>query len=201
VGDYIPDALNPRAESADLTGRMEVRGTERAALRACWWAAGLLLAVFALQAATGLADEAVTGVFQDYLYNGLLFAGAGFCIWRALAFREERGAWLAMGAGIASWTAADVVWTVTYADDTSAPYPSVADGLWLAYCPAACAGRPERHPPGAGHGPRVDAGRREADQVRGAPGPCRGTEGPGPKRARLKGSDRLSGGGLDLRRG
>jgi two-component system cell cycle response regulator len=117
---------------------MEVRGTHRAALRACWSTAGLLLAVFALQTGTGLAGESVTAAFQDYLYNGLLFAGAGFCIWRALAIREERAAWLVMGAGIASWTAADVVWTAVYADDPSAPYPSVADGLWLAYYPAAC---------------------------------------------------------------
>jgi two-component system, cell cycle response regulator len=117
---------------------MEVSGTQRTALRACWWVAALLLAAFALQMATGLAGEAVTAAFQDYLYNGLLFAGAGFCLWRAAAFREERVAWLVMGLGIATWTAADVVWTVAYADDPNAPYPSVADGLWLVYYPAAC---------------------------------------------------------------
>jgi two-component system, cell cycle response regulator len=117
---------------------MEVSGTQRTALRACWWVAGVLLAAFALQMGTGLAGEAVTAAFQDYLYNGLLLAGAGFCFWRAVAFREERAAWLVMGVGIATWTAADVVWTVAYADDPNAPYPSIADGLWLMYYPAAC---------------------------------------------------------------
>jgi two-component system, cell cycle response regulator len=117
---------------------MEVSGIQRTALRACWWAAAMLLAVFALQAGTGLAGEAVTVAFQDYLYNGLLFAGAGFCLWRAAAFRHERAAWLVMGAGIATWSGADVLWTVLYADDPSAPYPSIADGLWLMYYPAAC---------------------------------------------------------------
>jgi two-component system cell cycle response regulator len=137
VGDYNPAALNLRAGSADLN-TMEVSGTQRTALRACWWVAAVALAAFALQTGTGLAGEAVTAAFQDYLYNGLLFAGAGFCLWRAAAFREERAAWLVMGAGIATWTAADVVWTVVYSGDPSAPYPSVADGLWLLYYPAAC---------------------------------------------------------------
>jgi two-component system, cell cycle response regulator len=117
---------------------MEVSGTQRTALRACWWVAAVLLAAFALQMGTGLAGEAVTAAFQDYLYNGLLLAGAGFCLWRAVAFREERAAWLVMGVGIATWTAADVVWTVAYADDPNAPYPSIADALWLLYYPAAC---------------------------------------------------------------
>src|ERR671914_1421642 len=117
---------------------MEVSGTQRTALRACWWVAAVLLAAFALQMGTGLAGEAVTAAFQDYLYNGLLLAGAGFCLWRAAAFREERAAWLVMGVGIATWTAADVVWTVAYADDPNAPYPSIADALWLLYYPAAC---------------------------------------------------------------
>jgi two-component system cell cycle response regulator len=135
VGDYNPAALKFRAESADLD-RME--GFQRMALRGCWWAAALLLAAFALQAGTGLAGESVTGLFQDYVYNALLFAGAGFCLWRAAAIRAERAAWLVMGAGIATWTAADVVWTVVYSDDPNAPYPSVADALWLVYYPAAC---------------------------------------------------------------
>jgi diguanylate cyclase (GGDEF)-like protein len=138
VRDYIPEGLNFRAGRADLIP-MVVRGTQRALLRACWWAAAVLMAAFVLQAATGLAGEAVTAAFQDYVYNALLLAGAGFCLWRAAAFREERLAWLVMGAGIVAWTAADVYWTAIYADDPAPPYPSFSDALWLAYYPAACA--------------------------------------------------------------
>jgi diguanylate cyclase (GGDEF)-like protein len=43
-----------------------------------------------------------------------------------------------MTAGLASWTAADIVWTVVWADDPNAPYPSLADGLWLAFYPISC---------------------------------------------------------------
>jgi two-component system, cell cycle response regulator len=107
-------------------------------LRVCWYGAAVLLAAFVLQAATGVAGEGATGFFQDYVYNALLLAGAGFCLWRAAAFREERVAWLVMGAGIVAWTGADVLWTTVYAHDASPPYPSMADGLWLLYYPAAC---------------------------------------------------------------
>jgi two-component system, cell cycle response regulator len=97
------------------------------------------MAMFVLQAATGLGGDAASQVFQDYVYNALLLAGGAFCLWRAVAIREERLAWLLMGAGIVAWTGADVLWTTVYGDDASPPYPSLADGLWLLYYPAACA--------------------------------------------------------------
>ena len=66
----------------------------------------------------------------------LLFAGAGFCLWRAVAIPRERLAWLVIGLAIVSWTAADIVWTAFYANDPNAPYPSIADALWLIWYPA-----------------------------------------------------------------
>jgi diguanylate cyclase (GGDEF)-like protein len=96
------------------------------------------MAVYVLQVATGLAGDAVTAVLQDYLYNALLLAGAGFCLWRVAAVREERLPWLVMGLGIVAWTGADIFWTAAYAEDPNAPYPSISDGLWLVYYPAAC---------------------------------------------------------------
>jgi two-component system, cell cycle response regulator len=118
---------------------MAPAGTQGVLLRICWYGAAVLMAAFVLQAATGVAGDGATGLFQDYVYNALLFAGAGFCLWRAAAFREERLAWLIMGAGTVAWTGADVLWTAVYADEASAPYPSLSDGLWLVYYPAACA--------------------------------------------------------------
>jgi diguanylate cyclase (GGDEF)-like protein len=41
-----------------------------------------------------------------------------------------------VGLAIVSWTAADILWTAVYADDPNAPYPSIADALWLAWYPA-----------------------------------------------------------------
>jgi two-component system, cell cycle response regulator len=118
---------------------MEVSKTQRTALRVCWSVAAVLMAILAVQFGTGAAGDELTAFFQDTLYNGLLFVGAGFCLWRAVAIREERLAWAVIGCGIVAWTAVDgVVWTVAYANDPNAPYPSWADLLWLAYYPAAC---------------------------------------------------------------
>jgi two-component system, cell cycle response regulator len=115
---------------------MEVSRPQRLALRVCWCVAALLMAVFTLQVATGAAGPGTTKAFMDYVYNFLLFAGAGFCLWRAAAVREERLQWLIVGVAIVSWTAADIFWTAVYADDPNAPYPSIADALWLVWYPA-----------------------------------------------------------------
>src|SRR5215210_2973153 len=101
---------------------MAASGSHGAVLKAGGWTAAALMTVFALQVGTDLAGEGVTAAFQDYLYNALLFTGAAFCLWRAAVVKEERLAWTIMGAGIVSWTAADIVWTVLYADDPNAPY-------------------------------------------------------------------------------
>jgi diguanylate cyclase (GGDEF)-like protein len=116
--------------------RMEVSAPQRTALRICWCVAAVLMAIFTLQVATSAAGPGVTKAFMDYLYNFLLFAGAGFCLWRAVAVREERLPWLVVGFAIVSWTAADIFWTAVYADDPNAPYPSIADALWLTWYPA-----------------------------------------------------------------
>ena len=105
-------------------------------LKACGWTAAALLALFAIQVGTGVLGAGVTAVLEDYLYNALLFAGAGFCLWRAAAVSDERLAWTVMGAAIAVWTAGDILWTALWASDPNAPYPSVSDALWLAWYPA-----------------------------------------------------------------
>jgi diguanylate cyclase (GGDEF)-like protein len=107
---------------------------QRLALRIAWCGVGLLMAFYTLEVSVGLVG--VTDFAQDYLYNGLLFAGAGFCLWRVAVVREERLPWLVLGLAVVSWTAADIVWTAAYADDPNAPYPSIADALWLAWYPA-----------------------------------------------------------------
>lgn len=103
---------------------------------ACGWTAAALLALFAIQVETGVLGPGVTAALEDYLYNALLLAGAGFCLWRAAAVNEERLAWTVMGAAIAVWTAGNILWTALWASDPNAPYPSVSDALWLAWYPA-----------------------------------------------------------------
>jgi diguanylate cyclase (GGDEF)-like protein len=115
---------------------MKALGTQRTMLHVCWYTAAIVMALYALQVATGVGGPGLTGVLQDYAYNGLLLTGAAFCIWRGVAIREERLAWLVMGAGIVVWTAADIIWTALWATDPNAPYPSISDALWIAWYPA-----------------------------------------------------------------
>jgi hypothetical protein len=42
-------------------------GTQRVLLRVCWYAAAALMAAFVLQAATGVAGDGASSVFQDYV--------------------------------------------------------------------------------------------------------------------------------------
>ena len=56
---------------------------------------------------------------------------------RGLRVREERLAWLVLGAAMLCWSGGFVYWTIFIVRDPSPPYPSPADALWLAYYPAA----------------------------------------------------------------
>jgi hypothetical protein len=51
--------------------------------------------------------------------------------------REERGAWIAIGAGILAWGAAEVYWTAAILNDPTPPYPSPADVGYLLFYPLA----------------------------------------------------------------
>jgi diguanylate cyclase (GGDEF)-like protein len=70
-----------------------------------------------------------------WLYNGVLFAGAAVCFLRAASAREVRGAWLAFGAGLTSWSVADTYWTVAFENAKHVPYPSLADLGYLLAIP------------------------------------------------------------------
>jgi two-component system cell cycle response regulator len=119
---------------------MELSRIQRYALRISWGVAALLAVGLGVQFATGVGGDDLTRVLLDYMYNGLLLLGAGFCLWRAVAIAHERAAWLIIAVGLVSWTAADIVWTAVWAEDPNAPYPSIADALWLAWYPASFAG-------------------------------------------------------------
>jgi diguanylate cyclase (GGDEF)-like protein len=98
------------------------------------------LAAHALHAAFGVGGARLDGFFDEWVYNGLIgFAGLT-CASRAIFRRAERAAWSAFALALCLWSAADISWTALYANDATPPYPSLSDGLWLAFYPAAYAG-------------------------------------------------------------
>jgi diguanylate cyclase (GGDEF)-like protein len=114
---------------------MEVTRSQRTALRICWSVLAAVWLGYFIQIATGVLGDAVTMFCQDYVYNALLFAGALLCVWRVIAIPQDRLPWGLMAFAIVSWSAADIFWTAVYADDPNAPYPSIADALWLVFYP------------------------------------------------------------------
>jgi len=123
---------------------MEAGEGRRAVMRAAWayWAAvALVLAVFALQAVVPLTSAAVRAeVFDGWLYSGLLVAASLGTVARGVLLRQDRLAWLLIGAGCVAWTAGDLYWWRVLSEMEEPPVPSVADGLYLAFHPLAYAG-------------------------------------------------------------
>lgn len=81
-------------------------------------------------------DEFVGGA----LYDAVVLAAGVACLLRSRTPGAARLAWLLLGAGIVCWGLGEVYWTVYIDSDPSAPYPSIADALFIALYPFAFAG-------------------------------------------------------------
>lgn len=112
-------------------------------LRAVLYALGALTGLGVLSYAGYIAfwqgSEGMDDFFQDWVYCGATVGAGAMCLLRGIAIRNERLAWLVMGAGLLAWAGGDITWTVLLADDPSPPYPSVSDVLYLTFYPASYA--------------------------------------------------------------
>jgi diguanylate cyclase (GGDEF)-like protein len=108
----------------------------RRILRLSQGVAFAFLAAFVLHALFW-RGTALDGFFNDWVYNGLVVASAVSCLLRAAIRAEDRLAWLLLGIALAFWAAAELVNTFYVNGLASPPYPSIADGLWLAFYPFA----------------------------------------------------------------
>jgi diguanylate cyclase (GGDEF)-like protein len=97
------------------------------------------LAAFTAHTGLGLGGPSMDSFFNDWVYNGLVLTGAGWCIARAVLVRSERLAWSLVGAALLCWAAAEMLNTVYVSTMEEPPYPSIADAFWLAFYPASYA--------------------------------------------------------------
>jgi two-component system cell cycle response regulator len=74
---------------------------------------------------------------MDTIYNAVLLGAAVLCGMRAVARREERVAWGIIAVGLTLYAGGNIYWSWVLADLDAAPYPSIADGLWLSFYPFA----------------------------------------------------------------
>jgi len=111
----------PRAVAVGLLRRLALLGV-------CAYAAHSLL---------GLGGHALDGLFENWIFNGLLLAGALLCLLRAAWSGQERGAWGALGIGLGCWAAGEILYTLDPGQVGAGSFPAPSDCLWLVFYPAA----------------------------------------------------------------
>src|SRR5581483_2673756 len=104
-----------------------------------WASAALLLMTVALGACSLEFTLHVGPRLQHFvvywLYNGLVIVAGVVCAARGITGSRERAAWVLVGAAVVSWGVGNTIWTFAYVSLPSPPYPSIADGFWLALYP------------------------------------------------------------------
>ena len=116
-------------------------GERTAAVRALRLALAIVIgagtAFVALHDWFGIGGSSLDYAAEAPVYDAVIVAAGLTCLLRSLSAGAERGAWIAIGAAILSWGAAEIYWTVAILDDPSPPYPSPADVGYLAFYPLA----------------------------------------------------------------
>jgi two-component system cell cycle response regulator len=102
-------------------------------------AAVLGVCCYAAHSMLGLGGRSLDGLFGNWVFNALFFAGAALCLLRALWCSCERGAWIAMGLGLGCWALGEVLFTLDPGQVTAGSFPGTPDFLWLVFYPAAFA--------------------------------------------------------------
>jgi two-component system cell cycle response regulator len=95
------------------------------------------LGVYALHTTVGFGGSGGEGLFQDWIYNVLMLGAAVVVLARGASVREDRAAWLTMGAGLFSWSLGELYYSL-YIEGTSAEAGgsvSFADVLFLTMYP------------------------------------------------------------------
>ena len=99
-------------------------------------ALSLALAAYAVVTFRSLGSAGLQDAFGRWVYDAVLLGPAALVLVRAWRVREERAAWLFLGAGLLSFALGQTYYSVVLYYAYPAPFPSPADGLFLAMYPA-----------------------------------------------------------------
>ena len=94
-----------------------------------------------LHMTVGLGGSAHDGLFDDGIYNVLIFGAAFAVIVRAITVKAQRAAWIAMGAGLLCWSLGELYFAlfVEGSGEASAGSPQPTGCTWR--CTRACTSR------------------------------------------------------------
>jgi two-component system, cell cycle response regulator len=92
------------------------------------------LGVLVLHMAAGLGGLSSNGLFDDDVYDALLFGSAFAVLARAVTIKAQRAAWLAMGLGLLCWSLGELYFTL-FVEGGPEGGVTPADGLYLAMYP------------------------------------------------------------------
>jgi two-component system cell cycle response regulator len=94
------------------------------------------VAFHAAHALFGLGGHGLDSFTKDWLYTGIELIAVAVCASRVMSDRDGRPAWTLVTFGLLTWTGGDLLWTVWLGNLSNPPFPSIADGLYLAWYPA-----------------------------------------------------------------
>src|ERR1700739_1624837 len=92
---------------------------------------GVLMLHFTL----GLGGARSDSVFENGVYNALMLGATAAVLTRAVLVRAQRPAWLAMGAGLACWSAGELYFTLFLEGPNAPTGVTPADAMYLAMYP------------------------------------------------------------------
>jgi diguanylate cyclase (GGDEF)-like protein len=95
------------------------------------------LGVFALHTTLGLGRQRLDALFDDDIYNALMLGATLAVIARGVLMKQQRAAWLTMGAGMLSWSIGELYYSL-FIEGTSVEAGgsvSLADAFFLTMYP------------------------------------------------------------------
>ena len=83
--------------------------------------------------AVAFPDFGFAPLTSRFAHDVVLLVVAGICLWRGVAVRAERTAWLLIGCGVLGWAAGELYYSLVLWAESAPPVPSPADAGFLAF--------------------------------------------------------------------